>query len=244
MPGSSPGMTSAFSFDILNFPDRASRSRDPIVSELSQKSSPLNSEGAGNAGRLARPQPCVQKRKHASKSPRASPKRSGIPRANGFNGFLRALPGEPGFLATIIGAMRQHQRRLDASVGASGPHDFAVRNVRIRRARRHVHRIPRPTFGDDGQRPSVSEPRTREGVPVICPTPQAKVPATDWHDGQIGLDSGRVRSQATGQRRSDRVRASFSASLISRRAAWPRLRRDRPARRHLAARMPVVSSLT
>jgi len=27
----------------------------------------------------------------------------GLPCANGFNGFLRALPGEPGFLATITG---------------------------------------------------------------------------------------------------------------------------------------------
>ncbi len=26
---------------------------------------------------------------------------------NGFNGLLRALPGEPGFLATIISAMRK-----------------------------------------------------------------------------------------------------------------------------------------
>jgi hypothetical protein len=24
-----------------------------------------------------------------------------------------------------------------------------------------------------------------ENVPVICPTSQAKVPATNWHDGQI-----------------------------------------------------------
>jgi hypothetical protein len=39
-------------------------------------------------------------------------------------------PRRPGFLATFIGAMREHHRQLDASVGASGPHDFAVRKIR------------------------------------------------------------------------------------------------------------------
>jgi len=48
----------------------------------------------------------------------------GIPRANGFNGLLRALPGEPGFFATIA---CQTLDKLDISVGISGPHDFAVR---------------------------------------------------------------------------------------------------------------------
>jgi len=38
-------------------------------------------------------------RKHITTVTPASP---GIPRANGFNGLFRALPGEPGFVATII----------------------------------------------------------------------------------------------------------------------------------------------
>jgi hypothetical protein len=46
---------------------------------------------------------------------------------NGFNGLLRALPGEPGFLATVTCTTRKRRRRLDASVGAPGPHGFAVR---------------------------------------------------------------------------------------------------------------------
>jgi hypothetical protein len=33
--------------------------------------------------------------------------------------------------------------KLDASVGASGPHDFAVRLTRARLAHQGVHRIPR-----------------------------------------------------------------------------------------------------
>ena len=41
---------------------------------------------------------------------------------------------------------------LDASVGASGPHDFAVRFRAVRQRRRHVHRIP-PRVRDDRDTP-------------------------------------------------------------------------------------------
>jgi hypothetical protein len=42
--------------------------------------------------------------------------------------------------------------KLDASVEASGPHDFAVREKRARLARRRVHRIP-PHVRDDRETP-------------------------------------------------------------------------------------------
>jgi len=42
-----------------------------------------------------------EKKNTRAKSPQARRKQPGIPCANGFNGFLRALPGEPGFLATV-----------------------------------------------------------------------------------------------------------------------------------------------
>jgi hypothetical protein len=44
-----------------------------------------------------------------------------------------------GLFATVIGGLL---RQLDTSVGASGPHDFAVRIGIARLARRRVHRIP------------------------------------------------------------------------------------------------------
>jgi hypothetical protein len=47
---------------------------------------------------------------------------------NGFNGFLRALPGDRALLPPSSAVARQ----LDASVGASGPHDFAVRTSIVR----------------------------------------------------------------------------------------------------------------
>jgi hypothetical protein len=68
--------------------------------------------------------------------------------------LLRALPGEPGFLATIVGAMRKHYRQRDASVGASGPHDFAVRWISTSSRATRVHRIPRSTFVTIAIRPS------------------------------------------------------------------------------------------
>jgi hypothetical protein len=43
---------------------------------------------------------------------------------------------------------------FDASVEASGPHDFAVRNKRSRLERRRVHRIPYPTSVTIAKRPS------------------------------------------------------------------------------------------
>jgi hypothetical protein len=44
--------------------------------------------------------------------------------------------------------------RLDASVGASGPHVFAVRTKRIRQSAIRVHRIPPPTSVTTAKRPS------------------------------------------------------------------------------------------
>ena len=52
------------------------------------------------------PQPRVQMKKHTSKSTTGSPVHAGFPRAIGFNGLLRALPGVHDFLVTVIGAMQ------------------------------------------------------------------------------------------------------------------------------------------
>src|SRR5579872_7489747 len=49
---------------------------------------------------------------------------------NGFNGFLRALSGDRAFLSPSPAICARHIRRLDASVEASRPHDFAVRFMR------------------------------------------------------------------------------------------------------------------
>src|SRR5664280_308707 len=56
---------------------------------------------------------------------------------NGFNGFLRTLPGDRAFLSPSSVKTCFHE--LDASVEAPGPHDFAVRLTR-RSSKAH----PRP----------------------------------------------------------------------------------------------------
>jgi hypothetical protein len=94
---------------------------------------PSQTEGAGNAGRVTHPQPRVRNKKAHEIVTTGPPQRAGIPCANGFNGLLRALPGESGFLATIAGAMRNITRRLDASVEASGPHVYILASGETRR---------------------------------------------------------------------------------------------------------------
>ena len=68
---------------------------------------------------------------------------------NGFNGFLRALLGDRAFLPP---SSAENSRQLDTSVGASGPHDFAVRLSAVRQRHRHVHHIP-PRVRDDRDTP-------------------------------------------------------------------------------------------
>jgi hypothetical protein len=61
--------------------------------------------------------------------------------AQWFYDLLRALPGDRAFLPPS--PSRIAPQELDTSVGVSGPHDFAVHNMRRSSyARRCVHRIP------------------------------------------------------------------------------------------------------
>jgi hypothetical protein len=59
---------------------------------------------------------------------------------NGFTAY-NVLSPVIGFLATVI-PEKLASHELDASVEASGPHDFAVRISAVRQKRIRVHRIP------------------------------------------------------------------------------------------------------
>ena len=76
-----------------------------------------------------------------------------------------------GFLATVASEKLASQK-LDASIGASGPHDFAVRVSAVRQKRINVHRIP-PHVRDDRDTPLL-----RDGIatyePVIWPEREAE----------------------------------------------------------------------
>jgi hypothetical protein len=98
------------------------------------------------------PQPRGQRNKsHTSVVTTVAPESPGIPARNGFNGFLRTLPGDRAWLSPSPTGL---SRQLDASVEASGPHDFSVRFSAVRQERRRVHRIP-PRVRDDRERPFV-----------------------------------------------------------------------------------------
>jgi len=76
------------------------------------------------------------------------------------------------------GRARCHRRRrncfrqLDASIGASGPHDFTVRIRTIRQRRIRVHRIPSRAC-DDRETPLVSG-RDQIAILLIWPSRQRK----------------------------------------------------------------------
>src|SRR5579872_2514729 len=142
-----------------------------------------NLEGAGNAGRSTHPQPCVRMKKHASKSPQARRKRSGIPCAMVLTTYSTLSPAI-GLFVTVAGAMREHCRQLDISVEIPGPHGFAVRLIMRSSGADQRPPLPCPTFSDDRET-SLYGHGTRGKMALICPTPQANCPATNQHDGQI-----------------------------------------------------------
>ena len=82
--------------------------------------------------------PCAKGSKHTVVTT-GPPEHPAFP-AQWFYGLLQALPGDRAFLPPSPPG--RLPRRLDASVGASGPHDFAVRLSAVRQKRLRVHRIP------------------------------------------------------------------------------------------------------
>src|SRR5271169_912025 len=91
------------------------------------------------------PQPRVQMIKAHERSHHRFTGSTRLSPRNGFNGFLRALPGVPGLLATVVGRVT---RRSDTSVGVSGPHDFAVRAGIARLATPFASIASRPNVRD------------------------------------------------------------------------------------------------
>ena len=77
-----------------------------------------------------------------------------------------ALSPVTGLFVTVIGG--SDFRQLDASVGASGPHDFAVRSRTVRRQATKTSTASRPTFVTMANAPLSGE--TGEAVEVICPS--------------------------------------------------------------------------
>src|SRR5438105_15593034 len=83
----------------VGFSHTPPHSRGVKTPELCQQSPPKQDEGVGNAGRSIHPQSRVQNKKAHEVVTTGSPNQPGIPARNGFNGFLRDLPGDRAFLS-------------------------------------------------------------------------------------------------------------------------------------------------
>src|SRR5262249_22988685 len=90
--------------------------------------------------------------RHASKDHHRSSRITRHSLRDGFNGFLRALLGDQAFLSP---SAAKEFRDLDANPGASGPHDFSVRDSQARRARPPRPSHSNPTLVTAATRPSI-----------------------------------------------------------------------------------------
>src|SRR5690348_6144620 len=95
------------------------------------------------------PQPRVQKKAHALVTT-GTPNDPAFP-AQWLYGLCRALPGVPGFVATV--ARTFVTSKLDPSVGGSGPRVFAVRIDAARPATPMRPSHPAPNVRDDREPP-------------------------------------------------------------------------------------------
>ena len=124
---------------------------------------PLQSESAGNAGRPMRPiAACAMIVVERTRVSQVTPEASGIPRAMVLRLMSRS-PRRSGFFATVACGCC---RKLDASVEASGPHDFAVRKQAPSSLAPLASTASRPASVTIASRPSVG--RDGETIQVIC----------------------------------------------------------------------------
>ena len=125
---------------------------------------PLHSEGAGNAGRPMRPiAACAMSVVERTRVSQVTPESPGIPRAMVLRLMSRS-PRRSGFFVTVIPEKLASQE-LDASVEASGPHDFAVRLTRRSSKALAASTASRPASVTIASRPSVG--RDSENIEVI-----------------------------------------------------------------------------
>ena len=158
---------------VSNHEAAGPRSRGMICPGCANNSMPSKKiEGAGNAGHPMRPiAACAMIVVERTRVSQVTPESPGIPHAMVY-GLLRALPGAPGFLATVACAT---SRRLDTSVGVSGPHAFSVRLKRPRQKRHQRPPHPAANVRDDRETP-LKWRRDGGHIRLIWVGPQALFP--------------------------------------------------------------------
>src|SRR5258706_12256436 len=122
---------------MTSIPDTASRPRGAIAPESCMNLSPI--EGVGNAGCPLHPQPRVRSVESTRVFTTVAPERPAFPHAMVLtvSFVLSPVTGLFGHRhqricgLSVPGRADLPSRELDASVGASGPHDFTVRSNRL-----------------------------------------------------------------------------------------------------------------
>src|SRR5258708_21421267 len=111
-----------------------------------------------------------------------TPESPGIPRAMALR-LISCPPRRSGFLATVASGLKAHRarlgrlclRRLDASVEASGQHDFAVRSTRLRQGfagQARLRQKASPDMASSSARRSIAHGLVRTRPAPTC-TPDA-----------------------------------------------------------------------
>ena len=150
--------------------DTASRSRGPICPRLAIEFPYPPNRGRRECRVHAAPAvSCAIGTKNAHTSIQGS---GGI-RHSLRNGFTAYIVLSPAGRARCHRRQRNCFHQLDASIGASGPHDFAVRISTVRQRHIRVHRIPSRVC-DDRETPLVSG-RDQIDIFLIWPSRQWKL---------------------------------------------------------------------
>jgi hypothetical protein len=144
--------------------------------------------------------------------------------------------------ATVIPEKLASQE-LDASVGASGPHDFAVRVSAVRQKRISVHHIPCPRFVTIAKRPFVWAGMEKDVQVIWVKKEQEYFCEEDWTT-QITLES-------LGKSSSEKIRNSADEAItciVSADATLPRRqptncgRQNRPGPHYKAQQLPQLQA--
>jgi hypothetical protein len=156
--------------------DSRSQSRGALCPSCAASETLENSRGRRECRVKASPMARLQTKKQAAVTT-GSAGSSGIPCATVLTVSF-ALPGDRAFLPP---SSARSSRRLDTSVGVSGPHDFAVRDHIIRPRKDCALTSSRPSHPasnvrDDREAPLLSERETGRMMPVIWGWSQSQFP--------------------------------------------------------------------
>ena len=146
-PSDHPGMT----WPITDTPAH-SRGRKPT--RAMHRSCPSKMRAQGMPGAWTAPAASRAKQKSTRDSHHGSAERAGIPCANGFNGLLRALPGDRAFLSpsparceSIVANLTPASRRQNHTTSPSASMRFVSRTVASTASRPNVTIAIRPSSG-------------------------------------------------------------------------------------------------